>query len=103
ARRLALAWTGDAALGLTAALVTAWSAPVVWGALSGMEVALAALLVTAAVVAHVEGRAATSAALVGLGVLARPESILLVPLLWLAGPVTVRPSAVALGPPAGIV
>ena len=100
ARRLALAWTGDAALGLTAALVTAWSAPMVWGALSGMEVALAALLVTAAVVAHVEGRAATSAALVGLAVLARPESVLLVPLLWLAGPLTARRSAVALGLPA---
>jgi len=100
ARRLALAWTGDAALGLTAALVTAWSAPMVWGALSGMEVALAALLVTAAVVAHVERRAPTSAALVGLAVLARPESVLLVPLLWLAGPLTARRSAVALGLPA---
>jgi hypothetical protein len=100
ARRLALAWTGDAALGLTAALVTAWSAPMVWGALSGMEVTLAALLVTAALVAHVEGRAATSAALVGLAVLARPESVLLVPLLWLAGPLTARRSAIALGLPA---
>jgi hypothetical protein len=100
ARRLALAWTGDAALGLTAALVTAWSAPMVWGALSGMEVALAALLVTAALVAHVEGRTATSAALVGLAALARPESVLLVPLLWLGGPLTARRSAVVLGLPA---
>ena len=63
ARRLALAWTGDAALGLTAALVTAWSAPMVWGALSGMEVALAALLVTAAVIAHGRGPAGTYDAL----------------------------------------
>ncbi len=102
ARRLALAWTGDAALGLTAALVTAWSAPMVWGALSGMEVTLAALLVTAALVAHVEGRAAISAALVGLAVLARPESALLVPLLWLSGPLTARRSAVALGLPAAL-
>jgi hypothetical protein len=100
ARRLTLAWTADAALGLTAALVTAWSAPMVWGALSGMEVTLAALLVTAALVAHVEGRAAPSAALVGLAVLARPESVLLVPLLWLAGPLTARRSATALGIPA---
>ncbi len=100
ARRLALLWAGDAALGLTAALVTAWSAPMVWGALSGMEVTLAALLVTAALVAHVEGRVASSAALVGLAVLARPESALLVPLLWLAGPLTMRRSAAALGIPA---
>ena len=100
ARRLALAWTGDAALALTAALVTAWSAPMVWGALSGMEVALAALLVTAALVAHVEGRTATSAALVGLAALARPESVLLIPLLWLGGPLTARRSAVVLGLPA---
>ena len=100
ARRLALLWTGDAALGLTAALVTAWSTPMVWGALSGMEVTLAALLVTAALVAHVEGRVAPSAALAGLAVLARPESALLVPLLWLAGPLTMRRSAAALGIPA---
>ena len=99
ARRLALLWTGDAALGLTAALVTAWSAPMVWGALSGMEVTLAALLVTAVLVAHVEGRVAPSAALAGLAVLARPESALLVPLLWLAGPLTMRRSAAALGIP----
>jgi hypothetical protein len=102
ARRLTLAWTGDAALGLTAALVTAWSAPMVWGALSGMEVTLAALLVTAALVALVERRATTSAALVGLAVLARPESILLVPLLWLAGPLTAKRSAIALGLPAAL-
>ena len=100
ARRLALAWTGDTALGLTAALVTAWSAPMVWGALSGMEVTLAALLVTAALVAHVEGRPTSSAALLGSAVLARPESILLVPLLWLAGPLTARRSAMTWGLPA---
>ena len=100
ARRLALAWTGDRALGLTAALVTAWSAPMVWGALSGMEVTLAALLVTAALVAHVEGRTAFSAALLGAAALARPESILLVPLAWLAGPLTARRSALTWGLPA---
>ena len=100
ARRLALAWTGDTVLGLTAALVTAWSAPMVWGALSGMEVTLAALLVTGALVAHAEGRPASSAALLGSAVLARPESILLVPLFWLAGPLTARRSAVTWGLPA---
>ena len=99
ARRLCLAWTGDSALGLTAALVTTWSAPMVWGALSGMEVTLAALLVTAALVAHAAGRAPIVAALAGLAVLARPESVLLVPLLWLAGPLTVRRSAIMWGLP----
>ncbi|HYB41326.1 MAG TPA: hypothetical protein VEL75_06115, partial [Candidatus Methylomirabilis sp.] len=100
AGRLALAWTADTSLGLTAALVTVWSAPMVWGALSGMEVTLAALLVTAALVAHVEGRVPLSAALVGLAALARPESVLLIPLLWLAGPVTARRSLLTLGLPA---
>ncbi|HLF48159.1 MAG TPA: hypothetical protein VJA45_02200, partial [Methylomirabilota bacterium] len=102
ARRLCLAWTGDTALGLTAALVTAWSAPMVWGALSGMEVTLAALLVTAALVAHAAGRVPIAAALAGLCVLARPESVLLVPLLWLAGPLTARRSAIVWGLPAVI-
>ena len=102
ARRLALAWTGDTALGLTAALVTAWSAPMVWGALSGMEVTLAALLVTAALVAHAAGRVPVSAALLGLAVLARPESVLLVPLVWLAGPLTAKRSAIVWGLPAAV-
>lgn len=100
ARRLALAWTGDTALGLTAALVTAWSAPMVWGALSGMEVTLAAFLVTAALVAHAGRRAPLAAALAGLAALVRPESILLLPLLWLAGPLTARRSAIVWGVPA---
>jgi len=102
ARRLCLTWTGDTALGLTAALVTAWSAPMVWGALSGMEVTLAALLVTAAFAAHAAGRLPIAAALAGLAVLARPESVLLVPLLWLAGPLTARRSAIVWGLPAVI-
>jgi len=102
ARRLALAWTGDAALGLTAGLATAWSAPVVWGALSGMEVTLAALLVTAALAAHAAGRVTVSAALAGLAVLARPESLLLVPLLWLGGPLTFSRSAIVWGVPVAL-
>ena len=74
----------------------------IWGALSGMEVTLAALLVTAALVAHAEGRPAISAALLGSAALARPESFLLVPLLWLAGPLTVRRSAMTWGLPVAL-
>jgi hypothetical protein len=99
ARWLALVWTGDAALGLTAGLATAWSVPMVWGALSGMEVTLAALLVTATLAAHAAGRVAASAALLGLAALARPESVMLIPLLWLAGPLTSSRTAIVWGVP----
>lgn len=102
ARRLCLAWTGDTSLGLTAGLVTVWSAPMVWGALSGMEVTLAAFLVTGALGAHTMGRVAIAAALGGLAVLARPESVLLLPLFWLAGPLTARRSVIVWGLPAAI-
>jgi len=57
-----------------------------WGALSGMEVSLAALLVAAALFAHARDRLAWSAVWASLGVLARPESLLLVPFLVLARP-----------------
>jgi hypothetical protein len=102
ARWLALRWTGDAVLGLTAALATAWSAPMVWGALSGMEVTLAAVLVTGTLAAHAAGRTAVSAALLGLAALARPESVLLIPLLWLAGPLTSSRAAIVWGVPCAI-
>ncbi len=94
ARRLASTWTGFPALGLLAGVVTALAAPLVWGALSGMEVALAALLVTAALLAHTAERERLTALLLGLAALARPESILLVPLVWLSRPVTLRRTAV---------
>src|SRR5262249_57200660 len=97
ARGLAQVWTGDTALGLTAALATAWSAPMIWGALSGMEVTLAAVLVTGALAAHVAGRGLVTAALVGLAALARPESLLLVPLVWLGGPRTGVPTRLVRG------
>ena len=90
ARRLASTWTGIPALGLLAGVVTALAAPLVWGALSGMEVALAALLATAALLAHTAEREWLTALLLGLAALARPESILLVPLVWLSRPVTLR-------------
>ena len=102
ARRLAIQWTGEPGLGLMAALLTVGSAPIVWGALSGMEVTLAALLVTGALAAHAAGRSTRASALIGAAALARPESVLLVPLLWLGGPLTFSRSAASLGIPAGL-
>ena len=102
ARRLAIQWTGEPLLGLGAGLVTALSAPMAWGALSGMEVTLAALLVTGALCAHASGRVTLAALLIGAAALARPESVLLVPLFWLGGPLTLKRSVVSLGLPAAV-
>ncbi len=71
-------------------MLVALTGPMVWGALSGMEVALAALLVTATFVLHARGRAWAAGAALGLAALARPEAVLLLPLFWLAGPLTAR-------------
>src|SRR5262249_53944935 len=49
---------------------------------------------TSAVSRHVAGRTGPAAVALGLAVLARPESLLLLPLLWLAGPLTLRRAAV---------
>jgi len=68
--------------------------PIVWGALSGMEVSLAALLVAAALLAHAHERPLAAAAWVALAVLARPEALLLVPFLAAARPLTLRRAAV---------
>jgi hypothetical protein len=89
-RRLATSWTGDPALGVLAAVLTALAGPMLWGALSGMEVTLAALLVTAALCVDGRGPDWATALLLGLACLARPEALLVVPLLWLARPVTIR-------------
>src|SRR5262249_33158397 len=102
ARELAIRWTGDALLGLGAGLLTAWSAPMVWGALSGMEVTLAALLVTGALCAHGAGRFILAGFLAGAAALGRRESVLLVPLLWLGGPLTPTRTLAALGIPAAV-
>ena len=90
AGRLAVIWTGHRGLGLLASVLVALAGPMVWGALSGMEVGLAALLVTAALVHHARGRAWTGGFAVGLAALARPEAVVLLPLFWLAGPLTGR-------------
>ncbi|HYB44466.1 MAG TPA: hypothetical protein VEL75_22005 [Candidatus Methylomirabilis sp.] len=97
ARRLAWAWTGNRWLALLAGLLTATAGPLVWGALSGMEVALAALLATGALVCHAAGRDTAAALLLGLATLSRPESLLLAVLVWLAGPMTPRRTGIFAG------
>jgi hypothetical protein len=86
--------TGRAALGWGAAPVTATAAglallaagPMVWGALAGMEVPLAALLVAGALAADARGREVLAGALAALAPLARPEAIVFSVLLALARP-----------------
>ena len=90
AGRLAGIWTGHRGLGLLASALTALAGPMVWGALSGMEVSLAALLVTGSLVLRAQDREGAAAVALGLGTLARPEAILLLPLFWLSGPLTWR-------------
>ena len=97
ARDLAWRWTANRRLALLVGVVSAIAGPVVWGALSGMEVSLAALLVPAAVVCHTAGRDSATAALLGLSALARPEALLLVPLSWMARPITWRRTVIFFG------
>lgn len=98
AGRLAGLWTGDRGLGLLASALTALAGPMVWGALSGMEVSLAAFLVTASVLLRAQEREGAAAVALGLATLARPEAILLLPLFWLSGPLTWRRGIRWLGP-----
>jgi arabinofuranosyltransferase len=95
--RLAARWTQDRWLALLAGVVTATAGPLVWGALSGMEVSLAALLVTAALLGHADGRDLPAALLLGLAALARPEALLLIPLVWMGRPITWKRTAIFAG------
>jgi len=105
AGRLAEVWTGSRTLGLLASVLTALAGPMVWGALSGMEVSLASLLVCASLLLNARGSPWAAAGALGLAVLTRPEAVLLLPLFWLSGPLTWRrgvtwlaPVAACLGP-----
>ncbi|MBI3638073.1 MAG: hypothetical protein HY216_17905, partial [Candidatus Rokubacteria bacterium] len=89
-RRAAAAAGAPRAIALAAGIALVWAGPVAWGALSGMEVPLAALLVAGALLAHVEDRALATAVLAALAVLARPEALLLVPLFAIARPPAIR-------------
>ena len=87
AATLALAWSGDRNAAALAALLAATSVPLAWHGLSGMETALAALLVGATLAAFqrwTSGRRRfVWPVLAALAVTARPETLLLVPLLAL--------------------
>src|SRR5205085_6017108 len=76
-RRAALAWGAPPAAALAGAIALAWSGPFAWGALSGMEVSLAALLVTATVLALARERFALAALTGALAALTRPEAVVL--------------------------
>jgi hypothetical protein len=89
-RQAALAWGASGPAALAAALAVLWTGPLAWGSLSGMEVPLAAMLVAAALWAHAHGRLFLTALFAALAPLARPESIVLLPLLALSRPPTVR-------------
>jgi hypothetical protein len=93
-RRAAVAWGAPAESALVAAMALAWSGPLAWGALSGMEVTLAAALVAAALLAHARDQTVWTACAAALAVLGRPESLLLVPLLVLSRPADARRLAI---------
>jgi arabinofuranosyltransferase len=89
-RRAAIAWGVPRPVALASAIALVWTGALQWGALSGMEVSLAALLVAAALLAHAHDHHVATAALAALATLARPEAVLLVPLLLAAGPLDAR-------------
>ncbi|HEU5319534.1 MAG TPA: hypothetical protein VFX28_01940, partial [Methylomirabilota bacterium] len=93
-RRAAVAWGAPPAAALVAGVALPWTAAMAWGALSGMEVTLAALLVAAALLAHARAHAWWTALWASLAVLARPEAVLLLPLLAFARPPGWRRAAV---------
>jgi hypothetical protein len=95
--RAALAWGAAPVMALGAGVGLGWTGAVAWGALSGMEVPLAALLVAGALLALARGRETATALLAALAVLARPEALLLVPFLLLARPLTFRRAVIFAG------
>jgi hypothetical protein len=89
-RRAAMAFGAPPATALVAAVALLWSGAFAWGALSGMEVTLAALLVAVALWSLALDATWMTAVAAGLAALARPEAIVLAPLLALARPLGVR-------------
>ena len=93
-RRASLAWGAGPPLAFAAGIAVVWTGALAWGALSGMEVSLAAALVAGALVAHARDRTIAVAVLASLATLARPEAVLLIPALMLARPLTPRRVAI---------
>ena len=89
-RRAALAWGVRPEVALVAAIALLWTGALAWGALSGMEVSLAALLTAGALLAHARDHTLGTAACAALAVLARPEAFLVLVFLVVARPLTVR-------------
>src|SRR5712691_9508494 len=89
-RRAAISWGASRLGALGAAVGLGWTGAMAWGALSGMEVTLASLLVAASLLAHSRGRDVWTALWAALAVVARPEALILVPLLAVARPLTIR-------------
>ena len=96
-RQAALAWGASGPAALAAAFAVLWTGPLAWGSLSGMEVPLAATLVAAMLWAHARGRLFLTALFAALAPLARPESIVLLPLIALSTPPTLRRLGVFVG------
>ena len=89
-RRAATAWGASRPGALGATIGLAWTGAMAWGALSGMEVTLAALLVAVSLFAHARGHDFWTALCAVLAAVARPEALILVPLLVVARPLTMR-------------
>jgi len=74
-----LAWDPKARVrGFLAALIVACSPPLLWGALSGMEISLYLLLVCAGLYFHAKGRPLLTTLCWALGVWVRPDGLFLV-------------------------
>jgi arabinofuranosyltransferase len=96
-RRAAVAWGASEPAALAAGIGVVASGALTWGALSGMEVSLAAALVAAALLAHARDATLATALLASLAVLARPEAILLLPAFAVARPWSTRRVLIHLG------
>jgi hypothetical protein len=79
-RRLALALGLSRGLALAAGVAAVGLGPLAWGALSGMEVGLAAAAVAGGALLAVRGRPLAAAATLALATLARPEAALVLAL-----------------------
>jgi hypothetical protein len=89
-RRAAIAFDAAPVTALIGAVGLLWTGAFAWGALSGMEVTFAALLVAVSLLALAHDATWTTAVASALAALARPEAIVLIPLVALGRPLTLR-------------